>query len=191
MLALSLNTYAQNLQDAFTRSYASESKQAYTEAINTLQAVYVGTSYELNLRLGWLYYLDRKYNESVGYYNRALALKPTATEPLWGMIYPYTALEKYAALDQVYRQILKLDPKNSKANHYLGLIYYYRKDYANAKKFFGEVLTLYPFDHDACLYQGWSLYFLGRKGEAKTYFQRALLNQPTDASAKEGLGLVQ
>lgn len=181
----------QTVTEAFSRSYAAESKQNYTEAISAIQTYYNASSYELNLRLGWLFYLDKKYLESVNYYNKAAALKPMATEPLWGIIYPYTSLEKWNGIEQVYRQILKRDPKNSKANYYLGLIFYYRKDYTQARKFFAEVLNLYPFDHDACLYQGWSLYFLGNKAEAKDLFNRALLNQPTDASAREGLNLIK
>ncbi|OYU96069.1 MAG: hypothetical protein CFE21_06565 [Bacteroidetes bacterium B1(2017)] len=190
LLVATINANAQNLSEIFAKSYAAEKNANYTEAIAAMQAQTYTSSYEVNLRLGWLYYADKKHSESVAYYQKAIALKPLATEPLWGIIYPLSVQEKWTGVEQAYKDILKLDPRNSKANYYLGSIYFYRKDYTTAKKYLQEVIALYPFDKDANLLYGWSQYYLGNTSEAKNAFNHVLNSKPDDSSAKEGLALL-
>ncbi len=186
-----LQAGAQNLSDVFAKSYAAEKTGNYTVAISEMNADVNRSSYEVNLRLGWLFYLDKKHNESVAFYQKAIALKPFSTEPLWGIIYPLSVQEKWTGIEQVYKEILKLDAGNSKANYYLGSIYFYRKDYNAAKKYLSVVTALYPFDHDANLLLAWTTYYLGNKTEAQSLFYHVLNNKPEDASAKEGLALIK
>ncbi len=108
-----LQAGAQNLSDVFAKSYAAEKTGNYTLAISEMNAEVNRNSYEVNLRLGWLYYLDKKHNESVVFYQKAIALKPFSTEPLWGIIYPLSVQEKWTGIEQVYKEILKLDAGNS------------------------------------------------------------------------------
>ncbi|MBU3662617.1 MAG: tetratricopeptide repeat protein [Bacteroidetes bacterium] len=178
-----------NLKVAFQKSYQLENNQQYKEALAALQAFNNPSVYEIQLRLGWLNYLAGNFSKSTEHYQRAGELAPAATEPLWGIIYPLSALEKWTGVENVYKEILKRDLKNTKANYYLGLLYYNRKDYTTAKKFLNEVNLLYPFDLDACLLLGWTHLNLGNKAEAKKLFNRVLLQQADNTSAKEGLGL--
>ena len=190
MLGLGFSAFAQeNLKNAFQKSYEQEKAKQYKEALQTIMAFNDPSVYETQLRLGWLNYLAGNFAKSAEHYQKAGDLVPTAIEPLWGIIYPLSALEKWTNVENVYKEILRRDPKNTKANYYMGLIYYNRKDYTNAKKFLMEVYQLYPFDLDACLLLGWTHYFLGNKVEAKKMFNKVLLQQASNASAKEGLGL--
>lgn len=192
LVCLFLNGYAQTpLQKAFAASYTQEYQGKYLEAIASLNAVYDASSYETNLRLGWLSYLAGKFAESVTFYQRASGIMPAATEPMWGLVNPLSKLEKWTDIEKVYGDILKLDPKNATAHYRMGLIYYYRKDYPSAKKYFDTSLGLYPFDHDNMLMSGWTLYYMGKKEEAKAMFNRVLLYSPTDTSAMQGLSLLK
>jgi tetratricopeptide (TPR) repeat protein len=189
----SLTTTAQDkaLTSAFSQSYENETAGKYDAAIASLTAVYNPASYETNLRLGWLNYLAAKYKESVSYYQKAIALMPASTEPLWAVITPLTKLESWNDIEKNYLSILKSDPKNSTANYNLGLIYYYRKDYVNAKKYFDVSLNLYPFNYNNLLMSAWNNYFLGNKNEALTLFNKTLLYSPNDTSALQGLSLIK
>lgn len=191
LLLSNVHSQAQNLSEIFAKSYAAEKAGNYSEAITLMQGQTYSAVYEVNLRLGWLYYANKKHNESVAYYQKAISLKPGATEPIWGLIYPLSTQEKWNSVEQAYKDILKLDPKNSKANYYLGSIYFYRKDYNNARKFLQEVVNLYPFDREAGLLLAWSYYYLGNKPEAKKMFHHVLNNKPDDSSALEGLSLIK
>ena len=177
--------------NAFGQSYDYEAAYKYEAAINSLNAVYSASSYEINIRLGWLNYLAGKHKESVTFYQKATALMPAATEPLWAIITPLTKLENWTEIEKTYLSILKLDSKNATANYNLGLIYYYRKDYVNAKKHFDVSLNLCPFGCNNMLMSAWTNYFLGNKNEATTLFNKTLLYSPSNKSALEGLGLIK
>ena len=190
---ISFNASAQNkeLQAAFSKSYDSEYAKKYDAAIASINSVYSANSYEVNLRLGWLNYSAGKYKESLPFYQKAIELMPAATEPKWAIINPYTKLENWNEIEKVYFTILKLDPKNSNANYYLGLLYYYRKDYLSAKKHFDISLNLYPFDYNNMLMSAWTNYFLGNKNEAVILFNKTLIYSPNDKSALEGLSQIK
>lgn len=175
----------------FKMSYEYEAAKNYEAAINSIHSLYSETSYEINLRLGWLYYLSGKHKESITYYNKASELMPAATEPKWAIINPYTKLENYVEIEKVYHSILKIDSKNTSANYYLAMIYYYRKDYVNAKKYFDVSLNLFPFGYNNLLMSAWTNYYLGNKNEASVLFNKILLYSPNDKSALEGLSLIK
>lgn len=190
---IALNATAQDkaVLDAFSQSYDFEAIRKYDAAISSLTKVYNESSYEMNMRMGWLYYSAGKSKEAIAYYQKAIAIMPAATEPLWAIINPLTVLEIWNEVEKNYVAILKLDPKNSTANYNLGMIYYYRKDYVNAKKYLDVSLNLYPFNYNNMLMSAWTNYFLGSKNEAKILFNKVLLYSPNDASALEGLGLIK
>lgn len=181
----------QQLQNAFSKSYSLESEKKYGDAIAQFTPVYSESSYEINLRLGWLNYLKGENDKSISYYKICIALMPVATEPLRGIITPYSLKKDWVNVERTYKSILKLDPKNSIAHYWLGVAYYNRKDYTTAKKYFDVSLNLNPFDYDVLLMSAWTNYFLGNSSEAKTLFNKSLLNHPNDASALEGLSLIK
>jgi len=191
-VAFNVNAQANKaLSNAFKQSYDYEAVKNYEAATNTINSMYSETSYEINIRLGWLNYLSGKFKESVMYYHKAIELMPAATEPKWGTIYPFTKLENWTEIEKNYISILKIDPKNTTANYNLGLIYYYRKDYISAKKYFDISLNLFPFNYNNLLMSAWVNYFLGNRNEASVLFNKTLLCSPNDKSALEGLSLIK
>jgi tetratricopeptide (TPR) repeat protein len=189
---INVNAQTQSeLETAFSKSYVLEKNKEYEDAISILKTVYNKSSYEVNLRLGWLSYLAGNNKSSISYYSLAEGICPKATEPKWGIINPLAKMEDWVAVEKEYVGILKLDPKNSIANYRLGLIYYYRKNYLTARKYLDITLELNPFDYDALLTSAWNNYFLGKTNEAKIQFQKVLLYNPKDSFALEGLGLIK
>lgn len=188
-----LSVQAQNktVLAAFSSSYEYEAVAKYDAAIASLNAVYSASSYEINMRMGWLNYLAAKQKEAVSFYQKAMVLMPAATEPKWAIINAYTIQENWVEIEKTYLAILKLDAKNATANYNLGLIYYYRKDYVSAKKYFDVALNLYPFGYNNMLMSAWTNYFLGNKNDASVLFNKTLLYSPNDASALEGLSLIK
>jgi len=194
LLAIGLQAVAQDQKttlDAFTKSYSLENGHKYNEAVDALKALNKADDYVINLRLGWLLYNGKRYDESVAAYKKAVTLMPAAIEPLQGLVNAQIAQNKWGDVEQTYLAILKIDPKNTKINYYLGMMYYNRKEYSKADKYFTVILNLYPYDYDGMLMSGWNAYFMGKTNEAKELFHRVLLYSPTDASAKEGLALLK
>lgn len=180
-----------DLQNAFKLSYKYESEGNFPSAIEALKNVYVANNYEINLRLGWLYYLNKQYSESMSYYKIAMNIMPYAIEAKFGYVYPLSAVEDWDKVADTYREILKIDPNNTLALYRLGLIYYYKPDYKSAYECFEKVVNLYPFDYYSNLMFAWTNYQLGKGKEAEVLFKKVLLISPDDASALEGLNLLK
>lgn len=180
-----------DLQKAFKESYEFEKNQQYSNAINVLKNVYADNVYEINLRLGWLYYLNKQYDESVYYYQKAIDLIPNCIEAKFGIAYPYSAQEKWDKVAEQHASILTIDPQNTLANYRLGIYYYYKADYTNSYKLFEKVVNLYPFDYSSVLMFAWTSFQLGKSREAELLFNKVLLMSPDDKSALEGLGLLK
>lgn len=174
-------------QTAFTESYTLEAKKQYGEAVQRLKAIYDEKSYELNLRLGWLCYLSQDHPASQAYYEKAVNLKPYAVEARFGLVFPLSALNLIDKTLQVYMDILKIDPQNSRANYWVGVIWYNRKKYEEAARYLEKVVNLYPFDYDGNHMLAWTYLRSGRSNEARILFSKALLAKPNDPSCLEGL----
>ena len=193
-LVLTTNAFAGDpvkLREAFQKSYASESKGDYAGAIKALKEVYDETSYETNLRLGWLLYSAGSLVDAQGYYQKAINLMPAGIEARLGMVYPLAALGQWDKVVKQYEEILKADSKHSKTLYNLGMILYGKEQYDKALAQFNIGLNLYPFDYDFNLMTAWASYRVGKMREAKILFEKVLLISPEDASTKEGLGLVK
>ncbi|MCB9016368.1 MAG: tetratricopeptide repeat protein [Lentimicrobiaceae bacterium] len=180
-----------SLPDVFSASYTYEANAEYGKAIEVLKKVYDESSYEINLRLGWLTYQSGLFTESIAYYNKAITLMPMSIEAKLGYALPASSAGNWNQVITRYNEILKLDPNHYTTNYRLGLIYYGRKDYQNAFRYFEKIANLYPFDYDALIMTAWTNYQLGKLREAKILFGKALLNKPGDKSATEGISLIK
>jgi len=175
------------MQAAFARSYESEKAGKYIIAINDLKPVYRSDGYFVNIRMGWLYYLAKQYRESIRFYNISIALKPYAIEARFGCVKPLSAIESWDKVKEQYLQIIKIDPQNTLASYWLGVIYYNRRNYVSALKLFEKIVNLYPLDYDSVIMLAWTKLNLGAAADAKVLFYHALTIRPNDSSALTGL----
>jgi tetratricopeptide (TPR) repeat protein len=176
-----------DLQAAFSKSYIAENQGNYVQAISEMKPVYQENDYISNIRMGWLNYLAKKYGESITFYKKAITLKPYAIEARLGCVKPLSAVENWEKVKEQYLEILKVDPLNTTANYWLGVIYYNRKDYKAATSLFEKVVNLYPLDYDSVIMLAWSKIFSNSHADAKLLFQQALIIRPNDSSAANGL----
>jgi tetratricopeptide (TPR) repeat protein len=186
------STYGQDeVITAFKNSYELEKKGDFLKSADVLIGVYQADSYELNLRLGWLFYLGGKLSDSEKYYTRAISLKPYSIESRLGLAYPLSAQAKWDELIIVYNKILEIDPQNTLVNYRMGLIYYNRGNFERADQYLEKVINLFPFDYDTLILLAWNKFSLQKFREAKVLFNKVLMNNPNDPSALEGLKLIK
>lgn len=194
ILLIAFTASAQNetvIRKAYKDSYAQEYNKLYGEAIATLNKVHDDNSYEFNLRLGWLYYMNKNYTQSQQFYQKATSLKPYSIEAKLGLVKPLSVLESWDKVLQVYEEILKIDPQNYTANYWAAVILYNRKKYEQASKLLEKIVNLYPFEYDGNHLLAWSYYFMNKHNDAKALFNKALLYKPDDASSLEGLSKIK
>ena len=190
LIAAAITAYGQQeevLQKAFADSYRYEQQADYRAAIAALQEAYQPDSYEINLRLGWLYYLLGDYPQSLKHYKVAMTLLPYSIEARLGYVLPLAAMGNWNEVVGIYESILQTDPQNTLANYRLGVIYYERGEYGRAKTYVEKVVNLYPFDYDSVLLLGWINLQMKDYRKAQVLFNKSLLIRPGDASARAGL----
>jgi tetratricopeptide (TPR) repeat protein len=189
-ISLNAQDYAE-INDAFKESYTYETNGEYSRAVEQMKMVYQEDNYAINLRLGWLNYLNGQFTESIAFYQKAIGLKPYAIEPRFGIVYPASALGNWNQVKEQYTKILEVDPQNSTANYRMSSIHYGNEDYQEALKYIEKVINLYPFDYDSMILYGWVNLKLGKYREAEVAFKQALNYKPGDESALEGLSAIK
>ena len=191
-LSYALSMQAQDAtENAFLKSYGCEYRMHYDSAVSVLKVADYENNYEINLRMGWLYYLASKNDPSVLHYKKAKQLMPASIEPYLGAVYPLSVQEKWNEVLLEYESILRMDAKNYTANFKAGLIYYNRKDYAIAKRYLDVLLNLFPFDYDVVHLSAWNHLMMGNFREARVLFHKALCIKPGDVSSREGLNSIK
>jgi tetratricopeptide (TPR) repeat protein len=187
LFSITLSSQTNNAVLAFEKSIEKEKMQDYAFAIGAILDLKDTVSYEVNLRLGWLYYKSGLKKKSMYYYNKAIAVKPNAIEPRYGFTFPAYLLEDFDQLIIQDKKILEIDPNNKTVNSNLALIYYYSKDYRSALPYFEKIVRLYPFDYETNLSLGWTYIKTNNLVEAEKCFNTVLTYSPKDVSATEGL----
>ncbi len=169
----------------FAKSYVSEGNKEYGKAIEAMGSIYSANSYIINLRLGWLWYLNGDYVKAQLYYKNAITLDSKSIEARLGYAFPSAALENWNEVISVYNEILNIDPENSFVNYKMAYIFYYiKKDYAGSLAYVNVVTKYFPFDYESNLLTAQIHLSLGNIKEAKEAVQKALEYNP---SSKEAL----
>ncbi len=109
----------------FKNSIQEESIGKYAQAILTLMKIYdkYSKEYTINLRLGWLYYLNKDYDSSIKYYRNALAISYNKSiEAMLGATLPLADRGDWDKVKDNYNMILDSDENNYTANLRLGQI---------------------------------------------------------------------
>ncbi|HHG74140.1 MAG TPA: hypothetical protein ENK22_03775 [Persephonella sp.] len=177
------------IKDAYYRSYQYEKTGNYEDAIKSLMPVYQSypEGYTINLRLGWLYYLDKKYANSIFHYEKAMKVAPYSIEAKLGYTLPLLAQGKYADVERVCYQILNTDFYNYYGNLRLSFVLRMQKKYDIAEKVINKMLVIYPTDLNFLLELGLLKFFTGKKDEAKKILRDLLILDPENVTAKEYL----
>ena len=185
LIMVMLPLFATNVKKAYQESYRYEKMQDYKDAMKALEPLLRinPDNYTLNLRLGWLAFLQGRYQDAIHYYKRASMVAPKSFEPKLGLARLYLHIGQYRQTLTITDAIIKQDYYNYYANYYAGLAMLAtksKKSQAIARK----MLERYPTDR---LF----LKLLGRAlaqtdpAAAKSVYLHVLILYPTDVEAKE------
>ena len=181
---------ADSIRDAFTRSYEQETAKNYRQAIQSLEPLLdqAGQEYLVNLRLGWLHYLNADYGNAVRCYRAAIEAAPQATEPRVGYLLPLLAQQHYDEAEKAARQVIELDPANYYANLRLAYALRLQGKLPEAEQVAKKMLKLQP--TDVSLLSELALVYVAqdRKGEARETFEQILMLSPTNRPGSPAAG---
>jgi len=184
---------AAKIPEYFETSFIHESRGNYAEALNSVLRILRidHRNYTAMLRAGWLGYLKGDYNNSAGYYRKAVVLEPEAVEPKLGLMLPLMASKEWDAASDVASKILNFDEKNYLANSRLAYIFFSQGRYGEAEKQYRKIISWYPSDIDMKIGLGWTLYRMGDKKNAAGIFRDVLTVRKNNTSAHDGMELIE
>jgi tetratricopeptide (TPR) repeat protein len=175
-----------DIMDAYYRSYDYERTEDYMNAVRALAPVFdrYPEGYTVNLRMGWLYYLNGNYANSLVHYGAAQRVAPYALEPKVGSLLPLLAQEKYAAAESMAYQVVSVDYYNYYGNLRLGFALRLQGKLEQARLVIGKMLTAYPSDSLFLTELGLIAVAEGDMEEARATFTDVLILDPENPTAK-------
>lgn len=182
-----------NSQEIILESYAAEGEGRTPQAIEKMVRLFNGApnDYFINFRLGWLFYLDKKYTNSANHYASAARIEPGSVEARLGQTLALLAAGDYGRVVEVSRDLLKLDPKNYLGQQRMIQAYLRLKDYSNAAVQAYNALKSYPSDVVFLEQYGFILNELGRTEDAKKTLGFLFLISPKNVYARSVLGAIK
>ncbi len=187
---ISLAVSSAGIPKIYSESYRFEKMGAYHDAIKALLPLYrqYPGEYLVNLRLGWLYYLDGKQGNSILYYRKAVEISPESVEARLGLSLPLMARGNWGDVEQLMYQVIKNDYYNFYANLRLAIALRLQKKPSLSEKVTRKMLRIYPTSVDFLVELGKSLVLQKKKQEAYQIFSKILLLDPQNVAAREHLG---
>jgi len=189
VVSVSFSLTYEEIKEAYQKSYIYEKIGDYNNAVKVLMPIYENypKGYTINLRLGWLFYLLKKYKNSEYHYQKAIKAVPTSVEAKLGLTLPLIAQQKWQRAENVIYQILQTDYYNYYANRRLCYILENEKKYTLMQMVALKMLNIYPSSVPFLVYLAKSYYFLGKTDKAEKLFRDVLILDPENVTAKEFL----
>ncbi len=174
------------ISEAYRKSYNYEKIQNYSDAIKALLPVFqeYPQTYTVNLRLGWLYYLNGNFANALDHYDRAIKISPYSLEAKLGRLLPLLAQERYKDVEKEAFQILNVDYYNYYGNLRLCYALRMQQKFDVAEKIALKMLTVYPID--VAFLSEYALTKVGQGDmvEARRVFANILILDPENVTAK-------
>jgi len=148
ILFMVIFSFSDEIQKSYLESYNYEKIGDYKDAIKVLIPLYkkYPKGYTLNLRLGYLFYMNKKYDNAIKYYKQASLSLPYSFEPKLGMMRVYLTTGEYDKVIQIGYSLMKINYYDYYSNLYTLQALKAKKDYKDALSIANKMLTIYPTD---------------------------------------------
>ena len=186
---LALSTFGldyQAIKKAYQKSFFYEKIGDYKDAIRVLMPVYKAypDGYMINLRLGWLYYLWGKYDNSEFHYRKADKAIPTSVESKLGLSLPLMAQQKWGEAEATLYRVIAIDFYNYYGNLRLAKVLGKEKKYKQQIAVALKMLNIYPTSVPFLVVLGEGYYNLGNLQKAEEILKNVLILDPENSTAK-------
>ena len=98
--------------------------------------------------IGYIFYLQEKYIESVNYYDSALIYNGENIYYLIARGNSFLELDNFNLALKDYRKVISLDPEADLGHYGIAMCHFYTENYDSAKYYLSFALTFDPFDPD-------------------------------------------
>jgi tetratricopeptide (TPR) repeat protein len=160
-------------------SYKLETEQRYMEAEQVLLPESQGEDPEMvQLRLGWLRYLQGRYNEAIQTYRQAIQMNPESIDARLGVALPLLAQLRFREAEAQARTVLNIAPWNYTAHERLMAAEAGQLQWQALLNHTSILHQRYPSDTGTLAYMALAHANLGQVGLAKSAYFRVLNRIP-------------
>jgi len=149
-VTLSGELYGQepDIKAAYHASYEYERAEDYQDGIRALAPVYEAypNGYTVNLRMGWLFYLNGNYNNAISHYDVARSAAPFALEPKLVQLLPMLAQGRWSDAESVAYEVVSVDHYNYYGNMRLVFALRMQEKFEPAYQIALKMAAVYPTD---------------------------------------------
>ncbi|GAB6045000.1 hypothetical protein JCM11957_05980 [Caminibacter profundus] len=178
-----------DIKKIYYESYNYEKMGDFQDAIKVLIPIYekYPNGYTINLRLAWLFYLNKNYSNAIKHYDKASRVLPYSFEPKLGLMRVYNTINKYKKTLEIGNVLLKSDYYNYYGNYYYAYALFRLKDYKNSIAVCNKMLSIYPTSILFLNLLGENYWELKNIKKAKEIFSNVLILDPNNITAKKYL----
>lgn len=179
-----------DIAGSYQRSFDYERTQDYPNAIRALAPVYEAypNGYTVNLRMGWLFYLNGNYSNAVAHYEVATRAAPFALEPKLGRLLPLLAQGRWGDAETVAYQVVSVDHYSYYGNLRLAIALRMQGKLEPAYQIELKMVGAYPTDVLHLVELAQITDARGDKTEAARLFGEILVLDPENETARRYLG---
>lgn len=140
--------------------------------------------------LGIVYEKLKKFDKAKESYEKAVKIKPEATDTIYNLGLVYIELKEYDKAIKCFEQVIQTDSEDSNSYFNIGLAYFKKKDYLNAVEYFQKTVDLNDEDIYAHFYIGNIMKEFGDLDSAKEKFEKVLEISPDYSWAYYNLAVI-
>lgn len=145
------------------------------------------SGYTVNLRLGWLHYLQGGYATARSHYEQAIKVAPYSIEAKLGLMLPLLAQERYEDVERFARLVLRIAPNNYLANIRLAVALRLQDKGSQAEEIVNRMLVYFPTDVSLLNEYGLLMVTKGDSARAIRIFNDVTILDPENIVAKSQL----
>lgn len=181
-----LHGQALDIKEAYHSSFEYERAEAYQDAIRALAPVYetYPNGYTVNLRMGWLFYLNGNYNNAVSHYDVARSAAPAALEPKLGQLLPLLAQGRWSDAETVAYEVVSVDHYSYYGNMRLVFTLRMQEKFEPAYQIALKMAGAYPTDVAFLTEMAFLNQALGHEEEAVRLFTDVQILDPENEAAR-------
>jgi tetratricopeptide (TPR) repeat protein len=178
------------IKEAYSKSFEYETKEKYEKAIKVLQDVFeeFSKTYTVNYRLGWLYYLNGNFANSLEHLENAIAANEYSVEAMNTVNLVYVAQEEWEKVEEQSTKIIKIDYYNYYANYYYSLALKMQAKYGLAAKVNKKMLEIFPSSVVFLQELAENIFLNNETLDSKSIFESVLILDPDNTVAPYYLG---
>ncbi|PKN78453.1 MAG: hypothetical protein CVU48_08320 [Candidatus Cloacimonetes bacterium HGW-Cloacimonetes-1] len=186
VMILTLTVLTAEQKFSITDSYNAETAKNYTRSLEIMNVLATAdpTDEFFQLRIGWLNYLNGKYNDALKSYQNSNRLGANLDAQI-GILNCQLALGKWNDSLEQANEILKMYPQSTTVLTKAAYAAYMKQEYKMAADYYARYIKISPWDMEIRGYLLSNLYLAKDVMEAKKHYQKLKKYSPESAMVKE------